>query len=170
MSGLPSMRNQNAAMKKFLSVLLALPLFWWGGAVRAEIIGCPELKTAVQVGACPSEEDLRYTFKGYCSDDARMYDREEQLCTDFALYRKKKNASLWETPDGRFSGYVSCEPLDPLSTARAVRLAVSKQGSVTRVACGYDTGVTFTHRTKAKCVVVIADCAGQPEACKAECE
>lgn len=170
MSGFPCPHNRNTAMNKSLSVLIALPLLWWGSAVRAETIGCPALKNAVQVGACPAEEELLYTFKGYCSDNARMYDREEQLCTDYALYRKKKNASLWETPDGRFAGYVPCEPPAPLPAARAIGLAVSKQGSVTRVACSYDTGVTFTHRTKAKCVAVSTDCAGQPEACKAECE
>jgi hypothetical protein len=34
---------------------------------------CPDLQTAVQVAACPSDEELKYTFMGYCSDDAKAY-------------------------------------------------------------------------------------------------
>ena len=137
----------------------------------AGMLGCPDLATVVQVGACPSEDELKYTFKGYCSDNARMYDQGEQVCTDYALYRRLKNVSLWETKDGRFDGYVSCEtgPV-PLAQGRAVKLAISKQGSVTRVACSYDVGVTLTHRTKARCTVAVADCSGTPDTCKAECE
>lgn len=147
--------------------LLALP----GAGVQAETMSCPDLGSAVQVNACPTEEELQYTFKGYCGDNARMYDRGEQVCTDFALYRLLKNVSLWETKDGRFDGYVSCETgTVPLVQGRAVKLVVSKQGSVTRVACSYDVGVTFTHRTKAKCTAVVEDCSGAPGTCKAECE
>ena len=150
----------------FASICLALSV-----PAIADTLGCPDLSTAVQVNACPTEEELQYTFKGYCSDNARMYDKGEQVCTDFALYRLKKNVSLWETQDGRFAGYVSCETASvPLARGRAVSLAVSQQGSVTRVACGYDVGVTFTHRTKAKCKAVVADCGAAPGSCKAECE
>ncbi len=142
-----------------------------GVPASAETLGCPDLATAIQVNACPTDDELQYTFKGYCGDNARMYDKGDQVCTDFALYRLLKNVSLWETKDGRFDGYVSCEtgPV-PLAQGRAVKLVVSKQGSVTRVACSYDVGVTFTHRTKAKCTAVVADCGGAPGTCKAECE
>ncbi len=150
--------------------LVGVLLLGTTGLVQAETIGCPELATAVQVNACPTEEELQYTFKGYCGDNARMYDKGDQVCTDFALYRLMKNVSLWETKDGRFDGYVSCEtgPV-PLAEGRAVKLVVSKQGSVTRVACSYDVGVTFTHRTKAKCTAA-AECSSAPGSCKAECE
>ena len=143
------------------------------GAVPAlaETVACPELASVVEVGACPGEEDLQYTFKGYCSDNARLYDKGDQVCTDYALYRQMKNVSLWETRDGRFAGYVPCEAAaSRLAKARAVSLTVGKQGSVTRVACGYDSGVTFTHRTKARCTAVVADCAGAPGTCQASCE
>jgi hypothetical protein len=149
----------------FTSLLLAISI-----PASAETLSCPDLSAAMQVNACPSEEELQFTFKGYCGDNARMYDKGEQVCTDYALYRLLKNVSLWETKDGRFDGYVSCEtgPV-PLAQARAVKLAVSQQGSVTRVACSYDVGVTFTHRTKAKCTAV-AGCSSAPGSCKAECE
>jgi len=140
------------------------------GMVQAETLVCPDLGSAVQVNACPTDDELQYTYKGYCSDNARMYDKGEQVCTDFALYRLKKNVSLWETGDGRFAGYVSCETgLVPLGQGRAVMLAVSQLGSVTRVACSYDIGVTFSLRTKAKCTATVADCSTAPGTCRADC-
>lgn len=157
---------------RFMQLAGVSLLFLLGTAgAQAETVSCPELGAAVQVNACPTEDELQYTFKGYCSENARMYDQGEQVCTDYALYRLLKNVSLWETRDGRFDGYVSCEtgPV-PLAQARAVKLAVSKQGSVTRVACSYDVGVTFTYRTKAKCTAVATDCSSTPGTCKAECE
>jgi len=39
----------------------------------AESLACPDLAQARQVAACPTEAKLRYTFVGYCSDNARMF-------------------------------------------------------------------------------------------------
>lgn len=151
--------------------LLVLSLCWASTGAMAEIRACPDLSTTVQVGACPSEEDLEYTFKGYCSDNARMYDKTEQVCTDYTLYRALKNVSLWETRDGSFDGYVSCDPAKVgFAAGKARAVEISRQGSVSRIACSYTTGVVFTHRTKAKCVADAAACASDPAACKASCE
>lgn len=150
---------------------LPLLLLCWGAIATGAEVTCPELAAAVQVGTCPSEEDLRYTFKGYCSDNARMYDGEKQVCTDYSLYRELKNVSLWETRDGLFAGYVSCEPgRADLAAARPSKLAVGKQGTVTRIACSYDTGVVFAYRTKAKCAAAVADCTAAAAVCRAQCE
>lgn len=152
-------------------VLLILSLFCASTGAMAETRACPDLSTTVQVGACPSEEDLEYTFKGYCSDNARMYDKTEQVCTDYKLYRALKNVSLWETRDGSFDGYVSCDPAKAgFAAGKAKAVDISRQGSVTRVTCSYTTGVVFTHRTKAKCVADAAACESDPAACKASCE
>lgn len=159
-------------MKSFILILVAL--LGANAAVRAETIVCPEASGLVQVGACPSEEELQFTFNGYCSDNARMFDKpEEQLCTDYALYRSLKNHARYETADGRFDGYISCELKTPLAKARAVRIKVDKQGKVTRFACGYDNGANLTYRTRGKCVLAadaIEACARDPLACKAECD
>lgn len=40
-------------------------------ASAAETLSCPQLTTALQVGNCPDENELQYTFTGYCSDDWR---------------------------------------------------------------------------------------------------
>mgnify|MGYP001765611798 FL=1 len=159
-------------MKSF--ILLFAAFLGASTAARAETIVCPDAAGFIQVGACPSEEELQFTFNGYCSDNARMFDKpEEQLCTDYTLYRSLKNYARYETTDGRFSGYVSCELKTPLTKARAVRIKVDKQGSITRFACGYDSGASFTYRTKSKCTIApgaAEACARDPLACKAECD
>lgn len=140
----------------------------------AESVVCPDLANIVQVGTCPSEEELQFTFNGYCSDNARMFDKpEEQLCTDYALYRSLKSNVRYETTDGRFSGYVGCELKTPLARGRANKVKLDKQGSVTRFACSYDNGASFTYRTKGKCALspdVAEACARDAAACKAECD
>jgi hypothetical protein len=156
-------------------MLLTAGILSMATPVLAADIACPDLSTATKIGACPSEEELKYTFEGYCSDNARMFDKpEEQLCTDYQLYRSLKNYARWEMPDGEFSGYVSCDPLKhPLAQAKPISVKVSKQGSITRIACGYDNGVTFTYRGKQKCAVSAesaAQCAQNPAACKAQCD
>lgn len=147
------------------AALLAAPVF-------AETVACPDPVTLMQVGTCPSEEELQFTFTGYCSDNARVYDKpEKQLCTNYELYRAMKNFALWETRDGRFNGYLSCDPGKlGIEGARPASVKIDKQGSVTRLFCGYSTGITLTYRTKAKCVAEAADCANNPSACQANCE
>jgi hypothetical protein len=73
-------------------------------AAKGETLFCPDLAAAVQVGACPSEEELRYTFTGYCSDNARLYDPDTVTCSDYKHYRRLKNVALWESRDGSLPG------------------------------------------------------------------
>jgi hypothetical protein len=135
-------------------------------------VSCPELSNAVQAGTCPSEEDLLFTFNGYCSDNARIYGKGAEVCTNYANYRKLKNIVLWETPDGNFQAYVSCDlPGESFKARKPSAVAVSKQGKMTRLACSYGEGVTFTYRTRAECRVENAEaCKTDPAACKASCE
>ena len=141
-------------------------------AALAGSVSCPDLAQAVQVGACPSEEELRYTYTGYCSDNARMYDTKDDVCSSFQNYRKLKNVVLWESGDGTFSGYLSCDlPAARVRSDVATTIAAVRQGSVTRVVCTYGTGVTLTHRTKLACRVEgDGSCAGKPESCRADCQ
>ena len=142
-------------------------------ATLAETITCPDLGQAVQVGACPSEEELRYTYTGFCSDNARMYSGDkDDVCSNFANYRELKNVVLWESADGNFSGYVSCD-LAPaqLRAAQPTTLAVARQGSITRLVCGYGRGIVFSHRTKQACRPQgDGSCAGDPAGCRAACQ
>lgn len=161
------MKNTQAWLMATLLLGAGLP------AAFADSMTCPDLSTAVQVGTCPSEEELRYTFSGYCSDDGKAYRGETDPCTDFALYRKLKNVALWESKDGAFDAYLSCEgPKGTLQQAKAASMRVTQKGKITQLVCSYGPGIAFTHRTRAQCVVEAgsADCAGNPAACKARCD
>jgi hypothetical protein len=138
----------------------------------ADTLACPDPVDAAQVGTCPSEDELKYTFTGYCSDNARMYGKDTDTCTSFRNYRKLKNVALWESKDGAFQAYISCDlPEGALKNLKPVSIAVTKQGKLTRLACRYSEGVTFTHRSKAQCKVQgDGNCAADPAACKASCD
>lgn len=151
-----------------LSLMIALP-------VAAATVTCPDLAAAVQVAACPAEEELRHTYDGYCSDDAKAYkgyNKETDVCTDYQAYRKLKNVAMWESTDGNFSSYVSCDrPPAQVKAATATSVRVAKQGKMNLLVCGYGEGLNFTLRTRAECKVNPgADCAANPASCKANCE
>lgn len=161
-------------MKKTISTALAvsaLAAFLSGAALAAAPLGCPDLSQATQVGACPSEEELQYTFSGYCSDDNKAYRGETDVCTDYQLYRELKNVALWESGDGRFSAYVSCgQSPAAVRAAKAQGMQLLKQGKMNRLVCSYPQGLAFTHRTRAQCVVETAACAANGSGCQASCE
>jgi hypothetical protein len=126
-----------------------------GRPANAETLACPDLATAVRIGDCPAEEELRFTFLGFCGDDRRMYEKDnEHLCADYANYRRLKNTALWESADGAFHAYLSCD-LDPqaVKAAKPKGISVAARNGLTRVLCDYGEGVTFVHRTRAACAV-----------------
>jgi hypothetical protein len=124
-----------------------------------------------QVGACPSEEELQYTFTGYCSDDNKAYRGETDVCTNYQAYRAMKNVALWESVDGRFDAYVSCAKNQArLSPPTAISMRAVTLGKLTRLVCAYGDGLAFTHRTRAQCSVGVASCGTTAADCKAVCE
>lgn len=150
-----------------LLAILAVP------TVEAAEIGCPDLAQAVQVASCPSDEELRYTFTGYCSDNNRSYKGDADVCTDFERYRRLKNVALWESADGNFSAYVSCDRAPAsVRSARPGTVRVARQGSITILSCGYGDGLTFSHRTRGACRVGDAAkaCGSDNAACRANCD
>lgn len=152
---------------------IALILLTLTATAHAEIVVCPDLTSAVQVATCPSEDELRYTFTGFCSDNARIYNwQEEQVCTDYPLYRRLKNVALWEASGGKFYGYPSCElPREQVMAAKPVKITVAAKGGLTRVICGYTADIVFAYRTRAQCRVEGGDaCATALAACKAICD
>ena len=127
----------------FALSLLSLP------ALSAEV-ACPDLSAVQQVGNCGTESELKIGYAGYCSDNRRMYDKEDQICLSLDNYRKAKDVSLWETGD--FQGYVHCSlPVETVRASRFKQMGVLRVGSMTRVVCSYENGLDFTYRTKAIC-------------------
>lgn len=138
----------------------------------AASVACPDLAMAVQVASCPAEEELKYTFTGYCSDDGKAYRGATDVCTDYQAYRKLKNVALWESADGNFNAYVSCDlPATAVKAAKVSTVKVGKQGRITQLVCGYGEGLNFTMRSRAECKVAAGvDCKTNPAACKASCD
>ena len=155
-----------------MKILLPLLPLLFSQPLAAATVACPELATSVQVAACPDEKELRYTFTGYCSDNSRIYKGDTDVCTDYQAYRKLKNVALWESADGNFNAYVSCDrPSAQVKAAKVDSVRVARQGKITLLVCGYGDGLNFTWRTRAECKVeAAADCAADPTNCKANCE
>jgi len=154
----------------FLGVAMLFGVGLSAVPAAAETLACPDLRGARQVASCPTEAELRYTFVGYCSDNARMYDGKADACTDFATYRKVKNIALWESADGAFDAYPSCELApEAIRAAKPARMAVRSKGGLTQVICDFGDGIRFTHRTRAECRVEGAGECDSPEGCRASC-
>ena len=58
-------------MNKHLPLALLLAALSLGAT--AGTMTCPDLAGAVQVNACPTEEELKFTYNGFCSDTAKAY-------------------------------------------------------------------------------------------------
>ena len=136
---------------------------------QAESMSCPSLADAVQVAACPSEEELRYTFLGFCGDGARLYGSDVLTCATFENYRAAKNYAMWESADGQFSGYLSCNvEAASIRASKAQRMQAERKGSLSRLICDYENDHRLVHRTKASCKVEVEDCSTGE--CRAVCE
>lgn len=158
-------------MKSIVGLLVLLLASAASSAIAATV-ACPDLSMAVQVAACPTEDDLKYTFTGFCSDNARMYSKDTDVCTDYQRYRQLKNVAMWESRDGDFQAYVSCDlPVARVKAASASGIEVTKKNGVTRLVCSYRDGIVFASRLRAECVVNEKnDCATNSAACVAKCE
>lgn len=158
-------------MKSTAFLVLALAVGLAPQAIAADFV-CPDLAQAVQVAACPTDEELRYTFTGFCSDNNRSYKGDTDVCTDFERYRKLKNLALWESGDGNFSAYVSCDrPPGEVKAMQVNGVRIARQGRINVLICSYGEGVSFSHRTRAECrISAAAACSGDASTCKASCD
>ena len=148
---------------------LALPAVLLASPAQAETVSCPALSAAVQVAACPTDAELQYTFMGFCGDNARLYGRDALTCASFENYKEANYSAMWESANGAFSGYLSCN-VDAASVhaAKAVKMSVEKKSSLTRLICDYQNDHRMVMRTKASCTVEAADCSSGE--CRASCD
>jgi hypothetical protein len=133
---------------------------------------CPDLASAVQVNACPAEDELKHTYSGFCSDTAKAYANQTDSCIKYEDYREMKNVALWESKDGVFSGYISCAlPAEKLKVNQTATMVVERQGKLNKLVCSYPNGVHLTYRTKAACAVNDEKaCKTNPASCTASCD
>lgn len=148
-----------------LGAMLSLPV------AAATELSCPDLAALVQVNGCPTEEELQTTYIGYCSHDANAYGNKTDPCADYADYRKLKNRALWESVDGKFTGYLSCDlPETEWRTQKPTGIALAMQGKIAKVICSYPQGISLAYRTRETCTVAdVKACADSAAACRATC-
>ncbi len=139
---------------KAYRIVLALALASLSLTASAAQFACPDMAEATQVNACPAEEELRFTYSGFCSDTAKAYANQTDSCIRYEDYRAMKNNAMWESKDGQFDGYVSCDlPLGEVKAMRAKGMKLVRQGKLNKLVCSYDKDIILTHRTKANCSV-----------------
>lgn len=139
-------------------------------ASHAQTLSCPQPEQLRQVNACPTEEQMRAHFNGFCSENSNAYQGKTGPCTDYQEFRRLKNTALWESADGAFDGYLSCEtPVSSIQKSNLTRMLATQKGSITAVMCLYGSDVVLTHRTRKTCTVAPA-CASDPAQCQAVCE
>lgn len=157
-------------MNKYLPLALLLAALSFGAT--AGTMSCPELASAVQVNACPTDEELKFTYNGFCSDTAKAYANQTDSCIKYEDYREMKNVALWESKDGVFSGYISCAlPAEKLKTGKVSTMVVERQGKLNKLVCSYTNNVRLTYRTKAACAVDNEKaCKANPASCTATCD
>ena len=157
-------------MNKHLPLALLLAALSLGAT--AGTMTCPDMAGAVQVNACPSEDELKHTYSGFCSDTAKAYANQTDSCIKYEDYREMKNVALWESKDGAFSGYISCDlAADKLKTGKATAMLVERQGKLNKLVCSYPNNVRLTYRTKAACAVDNEKaCKANPASCTATCD
>ena len=139
-------------------------------ASQAQTLSCPTQEQMRQVNACPTEGQLLASFHGFCGDDSKAYQGQTGPCADYEVFRRMKNTALWESADGAFDGYLSCEaPAPVIAKSSLTAMRVTKKGSITAVVCHYGPDVQLTHRTRKACTVP-ASCASDQAQCQAVCE
>ena len=153
-------------------ILLAVLFSSLSLTASAAPLVCPDLAQAVQINACPTEEELKFTYNGFCSDTANAYANQTDSCIRYEDYRVMKNVAMWETKDGVFAGYVSCDlPVGEVKSLKPSGMKVVQQRKLTKLVCSYAKDVNFTYRTKGACVVSNEKaCASNPASCQATCD
>ena len=156
---------------KYRQLALAFCAATLSFTAAATTLSCPDLATVVQVNACPTEDELKHTYSGFCSDDAKAYANQTDSCIRFEDYRRMKNQARWESKDGEFDGYVSCDlPAGKLKALKATGMKLVAQGKLTKLVCAYPDGINFTYRTKAACAIDDEKaCAADAASCKVTC-
>jgi len=141
---------------------------------------CPDISQATKVMECPAESEIKRLFKKSCGFERDKDAVKPELCDSYAEFKRRKYTALWESSDGEFMGYVSCDALvEKVKMAKASGVAVFQKNGLYRVACKYQDGVALTMRTRKVCripgadkssTVLRASCGADGKACKVECE
>ena len=102
------------------------------------------------------------------------------MCKNYSVFRKAKNTALWESEDGQFSGYLSCDKKEnEIKASKLIKISIGQKREWDRVICTYEGGEKLVLRTREACEIPGAKlmgnnigrmCEAGDKACKAVCK
>lgn len=154
--------------------LLAHPL-------QAEtVLLCPDMAQAKQVGECAAEDEIKSMFKRTFGLSCDPQAKDSMECEKYAQFKMKKYSALWESSDGVFMGYVTCNSsAAEISKAKPSSVSISQKNGLHKITCKYQEGVSLSMRTRNDCrvtdatgatVITRASCKGDASNCKIVCD
>ena len=156
--------------------LIGMIFSFFAPAVQAGdvVLTCPDLAKAEQLGACPSEKELRANYRKTCP--TFMEKRGE--CRPFESFARSKNKALWAATSGdeEFLSYISCaQPALSVKAAQPVSVDAKCDLKTGRceARCVYANAITFNLRLKGACKTPTGqkvECSDDPKACVVTCE
>jgi len=143
---------------------------------------CPDIAKAVKVAECPSEDELVRMFDSTCGskDTQGKNPHAKGFCTSYKTFKMAKNTALWESADGEYMGYVTCNvPVDKIKAGKLQKISLGQKRVMDRIICSYEGGGELVLRTRETCkipgAVVLGrymgrKCGVDDQDCKAVCK
>ncbi len=163
------------------TMMLTLALTLMTSSVHAgTVLLCPDMTQAKQVGECAAEDEIKSMFKRTYGLECDPQLKNSMECEKYAEFKKQKYSALWESSDGEFMGYVTCaSPAAEIKNEKPSSVMLSQKNGLYKITCNYQEGVTLSMRTRDVCrvsgasssaVIARANCNGDANNCKIECE
>lgn len=133
-------------------ILLFVAQASWANSVYT----CPDISKSVKVGGCPSDDELIRMFSNNCGwrDTENDNPYAKGICKNYSVFRKAKNTALWESDDGEYSGYLSCDTKEnEIKASKLVKISISQKREWFRVICSYEGGSELVLRTREMCEI-----------------
>ncbi|MES9963229.1 MAG: hypothetical protein ABW116_06790 [Candidatus Sedimenticola sp. 20ELBAFRAG] len=168
--------NYNTSILTMSMIALILS----GPVMAGKTIQCPDLSQAKQLVDCPAEAEMERYFKKHCDFERDPDAKKPELCDSFKEYKRRKFNAMWESSDGEFMGYLSCDaPPAELKKRQQTSVAVSQKNGLYKIVCGYEGGSRLIMRTRSVCrvpgvkttgIVMRAECGANGKPCVVECD
>ena len=157
-------------------------LFVTQSALAMNVYTCPDISKSAKVGGCSSDDELKRMFSATCGwqDTKNENPHAKGICKNYSLFRKAKNTALWESGDGKYDGYLSCDTKEnEIKASKLVKISIAQKLEWNRVICTYEGGSELVLRTRETCEISGAKllgryiglmCGANNKDCKAVCK
>jgi len=125
---------------------------------------CPDISKSAKIGGCSSDDGLKRMFNATCGwqDTEKENPHAKGICKNYSLFKKAKNTALWESSDGKFDGYLSCDKKEnEIKASKLVKISTSWKREWNRVICTYEGGSELVLRTRETCEIPDAKLLGR---------